>query len=188
MRSIRTHFAILLLLVPSQFLFSQGVVYLVLGSDTAIWDGMDVAQYECTYTLSLFTDPARNAARVMDPSFRLPLRDSYGTPVKLTWWMMAGNIFRHATNTNVPHPNTMTLHLMKKYRGASIRSWGDELTLRYHTFAWTDYNADGTYLWNQARTFEPRLTRIALSHLWENPSAFPTGIRNFENFSASPLH
>jgi hypothetical protein len=141
------------LLIPAGLPRAQGTISLVLGSDTAIWDGMDVASYHCTYTLSLFTDPSRNAARVMDPSFRLPLLDSYGGTVKLTWWMMAGNIFRYATNTDVPDPNTMTLHLMKQYQGASIARWGDELSLHYHTFIWSDYDGDGTYYWNQAASF-----------------------------------
>ena len=114
---------------------------------------MDVARYQCTYALTLFTDPLGNAARVMEPAFRSPLIDSYGTPVKLTWWMMAGNIFRHATNTNIPHPNTMTLHLMKKYQGAALAAWGDELSLHYHTFVWTDYDGDGKWYWNQAKAF-----------------------------------
>jgi hypothetical protein len=131
----------------------QGKVYLVLGSDTGIWEGMDVARFHCTYALGLFTDPARNAATVMDPAFRSGLTDSYGTPVKLTWWMMAGNIFRYATNTDIPHPNTMTLHLMKQYQGAAIRTWGDELTLHYHTFFWSDYDGDGKWYWNQAKQF-----------------------------------
>src|SRR3989304_4681309 len=152
MTSLRTCLA-LLFLFSSHNLFSQGVVYLVLGSDTAIWESMDVNRYSCTYQISLYTDPARNATRVMDPLFRQSLLDSYGTPVKLTWWMMAGNIFRHATNTNVPHPNTMTMYLMKKYHGSSIQTWGDELTLHYHTFVWTDYDGDGKYYWNQARSF-----------------------------------
>jgi len=168
------------LLLSSHVLLSQGKVYLVLGSDTAIWGGMDVAKYNCTYTLSLYTDPARNAARVMDPAFRLPLQDSYGTPVKLTWWMMAGNIFRFATNTNVPNPNTMTLHLMKKYQGASIDTWGDELTLHYHTFAWTDYNGDGLYYWNQALTFAETSDDfdVTLAEMLLEEDTFPVSFRS----------
>jgi hypothetical protein len=115
---------------------------------------MDVAHYQCTYALTLYTDPLGNAARVMEPAFRSPLVDSYGTPVKLTWWMMAGNILRHATNTNIPHPNTMALHLMKKYQGAAIAAWGDELSMHYHTFVWTDYDGDGKRYWNQAKAFQ----------------------------------
>jgi len=178
---MKTLFALVVpLLLSSHVLLSQGKVYLVLGSDTAIWEGMDVARYNCTYALSLYTDPARNAARVMDPAFRLPLQDSYGTPVKLTWWMMAGNIFRFATNTNVPNPNILTLHLMKKYQGASIATWGDELTLHYHTFAWTDYNADGLFYWNQALSFAETSDDfdVTLAEMLLEENTFPVSFRS----------
>ncbi len=143
----------LLGLFPAHSLSQSREVYLVLGSDTAIWDDMNTARYHCTYNLDLFTDPARNAYQVMDPAFRARFVDSYGQPMKLTWWMMAGNIFRYATNTNVPAPNTMTLYLMKKYHGENVARNGDELSLHYHTFTWTDYDGDGTYWWNQALAF-----------------------------------
>jgi hypothetical protein len=133
--------------------YSQGNVYIVLGSDTAIWEGMGLTQFRNTYRLGLYTDPDRNAYRVMDPAFREGISDSYGTTVKLTWWMMAGNIFRYATNTNVPLPNIMTLYLMKKYHMHAIEQFGDELSLHYHTFHWYDYSGDGRYWWNQSQTF-----------------------------------
>ena len=179
MKSIRTVLG-LLLLFPSHFLLSQRNVYLVLGSDTAIWDGMDVARYNCTYALTLYTDPTANPARVMDPAFRSPLRDSYGAPVKLTWWMMAGNIFRHATNTNIPNPNTMTLHLMKQYQGESVKAWGDELTLHYHTFVWTDYDGDGIYYWNQARSFLESSDDfdVTLAEMLLEEETFPASFRS----------
>ncbi len=141
------------LLLLSLPLCAAGKIYLVLGSDTALWDGMDVARHDPHYTLALYIDPALNAYAVMDPAFRTRLVDSYGTPMKLTWWMMAGNIFRYADNTNVPVANTMTLYLMKKYHGDRIAQYGDELSLHYHTFAWTDYNQDGKYFWNQSHSF-----------------------------------
>ncbi|GAB1348789.1 hypothetical protein MASR1M107_10020 [Ignavibacteriales bacterium] len=134
-------------------LIPQGKVYIVLGSDTAIWDGMSTSRYNCTYNIQLFTDANKNTTKVMEPSFRNRFTDSFGTPVKLTWWMMAGNIFRFATNNNVPVPNTMTLNLMKKYFGQSIARWGDELTLHYHTFGWNDYDNDGIFWWNQTEQF-----------------------------------
>jgi hypothetical protein len=149
----RILFPLVTLLFFAHGVLSQGKVFLVLGSDTAIWEGMDVTRYHCTYALSLYTDPFGNAARVMEPAFRSILVDSYGTPVKFTWWMMAGNIFRHATNSDVPDPNTMTLYLMKKYQGAALKAWGDELSMHYHTFVWTDYDGDGTSYWNQAKAF-----------------------------------
>lgn len=133
--------------------FAAGEVYLVLGSDTAIWEGMSTSTYHCTYNIDLYTNPSRNAYGVMNPAFRAQFVDSYGQPLKMTWWMMAGNIFRYATNTNVPVPNIMTLYLMKKYHGDNVQINGDELSLHYHTFAWTDYNGDGLYYWNQSQTF-----------------------------------
>ena len=144
-------FFLMLLVIIS--VFPQGKVYLVLGSDTAIWDAMDVAKYHCTYNLDLFTAPTSNTAVVMSESFRNPIVDSYGNKLKLTWWMMAGNIFRYAANNNIPVNNVMTLHLMKKYFGNNIELWGDELSLHYHTFSWTDYDNDGKYWWNQAQSF-----------------------------------
>ena len=131
----------------------QGKVYLVLGSDTAIWDGMNTAKYNCYYNLDLFTAASSNTSVVMSEAFRNQILDSYGNKLKMTWWMMAGNIFRHATNNNVPISNTMTLYLIKKYFGDKIELLNDELSLHYHTFWWTDYNADGIYWWNQSQTF-----------------------------------
>lgn len=132
---------------------SQGKVYLVLASDTAIWDAMDVSKYHCTYNLDMFTAVNSNTSVVMSESFRNQITDSYGGKLKMTWYMMAGNIFRHATNNNVPINNTMTLYLMKKYFGDKIELWSDELSLHYHTFFWSDYDGDGKYWWNQSQTF-----------------------------------
>ncbi|MDZ7305413.1 MAG: hypothetical protein ONB44_25110 [candidate division KSB1 bacterium] len=158
----------------------SGEVYLVLGSDTAIWDGMNVARYHCTYNLNLYTDPAGNAYQVMNPAFRARFVDSYGQPLKMTWWMMAGNIFRHATNKNVPLPNIMTLHLMKKYHGKNIEQNGDELSLHYHTFAWTDYDGDGTYWWNQALSFLECLDdfNYTLAQFLLEENSFPVSFRS----------
>ncbi len=136
-----------------EFIFSQGKVYLVLASDTAIWDAMDVSKYHCTYNLDLFTATTSNTSVVMSESFRNQIVDSYGGKLKMTWYMMAGNIFRHATNNNVPINNTMTLYLMKKYFGDKVEIWNDELSLHYHTFFWSDYDGDGKYWWNQSEGF-----------------------------------
>jgi hypothetical protein len=134
-------------------LYSQGKVYLVLGSDTAIWDGMDVSKYHCYYNLDLFTSASSNTSVVMSESFRDQLVDSYGNKLKMTWWMIGGNMFRYATNNNVPIGNTMALYLMKKYYGDKIDKWDDELSLHYHTFYWSDYDGDGKFWWNQAKSF-----------------------------------
>jgi hypothetical protein len=146
-------FTILLSIILVNHIIPQAKVYLVLGSDTAIWDGMNTAKYNCYYNLDLFTAASSNTSVVMSDAFRNQIMDSYGNKLKLTWWMMAGNIFRYATNNNIPISNTMTLYLMKKYFGDKIETWNDELSLHYHTFWWTDYDADGIYWWNQAQTF-----------------------------------
>ncbi len=149
--SVKVILLMVILFIESAF--SQGKVYLVLASDTAIWDAMDVSKYHCTYNLDLFTAVNSNTSVVMSESFRNQITDSYGGKLKMTWYMMAGNIFRHATNNNVPINNTMTLYLMKKYFGDKIALWGDELSLHYHTFFWSDYDGDGKYWWNQSETF-----------------------------------
>lgn len=146
-------FTFSLLLFASVTLLPQAEVLLVLGSDTAIWEGMGTATHDNYYNTDLYVNPARNTYPVMDPAFRQQFTDSYGTPVKMTWWMMAGNIFRYATNKNMPVPNIMTLYLMKKYHMDNVIANGDELTLHYHTFGWTDYNNDGAWYWNQTHTF-----------------------------------
>ena len=160
--------------------FSAGKVYLVIGSDTAIWDGMNTRRYNCTYDQSLFTDPSRNAYTVMDPTFRADLVDSYGQPMKMTWWMMAGNIFRYATNTNIPVPNIMTLYLMKKYHGENVIRNGDELSLHYHTFYWSDYDQDGIYYWNQSKTFMESLDdfNVTLAQFLLEEQVFPVSFRS----------
>ncbi len=140
----------LLTVVPLQ---AQGDVYLVYGSDTSIWDGLDVSRYICHYQPETYSSPTSNAALVIDPAFRAELLDSDNRPLTITWWMHGGNVFRYADNCDVPLANTIALHLMKLYHGDRIQQVGDELTLHYHTWTWNDENGDGRYYWNQARSF-----------------------------------
>ncbi|RKY60452.1 MAG: hypothetical protein DRP96_05720 [Candidatus Neomarinimicrobiota bacterium] len=131
-----------------------GKVYLVVGSDTAIWDGLSLSQYDNRYFRGdLYCDPNGNAYTVMDTSFRNRFRDSYGTPMKMTWWMMAGNVFTLSKNCNIPIRTNITLYLMKKYHQNIIDQYDDQLTLHYHNYYWSDYNGDGQYYWNQGLDF-----------------------------------
>ncbi|RMF06730.1 MAG: hypothetical protein D6762_08910, partial [Candidatus Neomarinimicrobiota bacterium] len=157
-----------------------GKVYLVLGSDTAIWEGMNVGQYTNHFATDLYLDPNRNAARVMDPLFRNSLVDSYGQPLKLTWWMMGGNIFRRADNRDVPCPNTMTLYLMHHEYSTPITEYGDELSLHYHTFVWSDTDGDGVYWWNQAGRFRDSAADwlITLGNYLLEEEVFPVSFRS----------
>jgi hypothetical protein len=94
--------------------------------------------------------------------------------------MMAGNIFRYATNRNVPVPNIMTLYLMKRFHLESIEEFGDELSLHYHTFDWFDYSGDGRYWWNQTETFM-QLTEdwdVTLAQFLLEENIFPVSFRS----------
>jgi hypothetical protein len=143
--------------IPLSSVFAgPGTAYLVVGSDTAIWNAgttVDVYSRHPHYKQDSFTMTNSPSFRVMDPLWRDQFRDFYGNPIKFTWWIMGGNIFREADNLNVPIANTMVLYLMKKYHGDAIRQFGDEVSAHYHTFLWSDYNGDGKFYWNQSRTF-----------------------------------
>jgi hypothetical protein len=139
---------------------APGTVFFVVGSDTAIWNypvgsatTVDAYTRHPYYKQDIFTAPTSVAYQVMDQGFRDQFKDSFGQSLKITWWMMGGNIYRDATNLNVPLPNTMTLYLMKKYHGDRIQQLGDEVSLHYHTFIWSDYNGGTNSYWNQSPTF-----------------------------------
>lgn len=164
----------------SDFIFPQGNVYLVIGSDTAIWDVMDVAKYNCTYSNSVIPDKTKNFFEVMQSSYRNKFSDSFGNKLKLTWWLMCGNIFRYATNKNVPYANLIVPYQSKKYYGDAFQLFGDELTLHYHTFAWTDYDKDGKYYWNQAKDFSECKDDFyyTLAQLLIEDNIFPVSFRS----------
>lgn len=172
--------SILLVLILPFLTTAQGKVYFVIGSDTGIWEGLNIDRYHITLSLGLYDDPARNMAHVMDPAFRSGLRDPFGTPMKLTWWTMGGNVFRHSTNSNVPYPSAMVFSLINQYHGERLRQWGDELTLHYHTWVWTDDNGDGTYYWNQARRFEQTAADFdaTLADMLLDQNLFPVSFRS----------
>ena len=151
---VATALALLVSLPPG--LAAPGSVYVVLGSDTAVWNvynGIDASKYHNHFSPALYTQPQNNACQVMDPAFRQQFADSYGHPLKMTWWMLVGSAYGQADNTDVPIANLLPLYLMRKYHGDALQEFGDELTLHYHTFYWSDYNGDGVYWWNEAQNF-----------------------------------
>ena len=164
-----------------------GKVYLVVGSDTAIWNAgttVDVYTRHPHYSQDSFTVPGSPSFQVMDPTWRGQYRDSTGQPIKFTWWMMGGNIYRDADNLNVPLNNTMTIYLMQKYHGDAIRQFGDEVSLHYHTYFWSDYNGDGKYYWNQSRTFNERRAdfEVTLAQYLLEQGVFPVSFRSGWHF------
>ncbi len=174
--------AALLLLLPG-LLQAQGTVYLVIGSDTAVWNvagGVDVTQYRGHFLPDVYTAPNGNGYQVMDPTFRNRFVDSYGQRLKLTWWMMVGSVYLQCDSTDLPIPNLMPLYLMKKYHGEAMTEYGDEVSLHYHTFFWSDYNGDGKYYWNQSRTFHEARQDFdfALAQSLVEENVFPVSFRS----------
>src|SRR5437588_1031133 len=79
---------------------AAGQVYLVLGCDTSLWNypsnspgTVDAYQFGSYYKPDLMTSTNAAGSKVMDAAFRNRFIDSYGQPVKFTWWMMIGSIY-----------------------------------------------------------------------------------------------
>lgn len=89
----------------------------------------------------------------MDTAFRYSLKDSYGRPMKMTWWMMAGNVFDMSVNCNIPVRRNVSLYLMKKYHQETVDHFDDQLSLHYHTYYWSDPDGDGIYQYEMAPDF-----------------------------------
>jgi len=184
LKKIVTLLLVCLLLIPV-LAAEKGKVYLVLGSDTSIWEGLSTSIYDGRYfRCGLYTDPDRYAYGIMDSTLRDTLLDSYGTPVKMTWWMMAGNVFHLSNNCNIPIRNNITLYLMKKYHQEAIDRYDDQLTLHYHNYYWSDYNGDGIYYYNQGLEFihnQPDYEECLCKFLIED-DVFPISFRSGWHF------
>ena len=172
-----------LCLLAGRSAWAAGQVYLSIGSDTAVWNapgGLDVGKYREHFSPDVYTRPDQNAYRVIDPAFRAQLTDSYGLPMKLTWWILVGSAYGQSDNANVPVPNLMPLYLMQHYHGEVLRQLGDEVSLHYHTFYWSDYNSDGIYYWNEARTFHECRADwdLALAQSLVEEEVFPVSFRS----------
>lgn len=170
---------------------APGTVFFVIGSDTAIWNypsnapaTVDAYSRHPYYDQSFFTDPSGVSYHVMEQPFRDQFKDSFGQSLKITWWMMGGNIYRDAANINVPLANTMDLHLMLKYHGNRIQQLGDEVSLHYHTFIWSDYDNGGVSYWNQSPTFNDCRADfdVTLAQYLLEEGVFPVSFRSGWHF------
>jgi hypothetical protein len=130
---------------------APGKVYIIEGSDSAIWTGLNsTPQYNNFDTTDpMYCSSTGTMAQVMATIYRNSNRDSYGNPIKFTWWMLGGGEYSYGLNCGP----WITLELVTAYQYSAITTWGDELAYHYHTWAWSDYNGDSVYYWNQAITF-----------------------------------
>jgi hypothetical protein len=156
---------------------------MVIGSDTAVWNapgGIAVANYRNRFDPALFTSPETNAFKTIDPGFRGQFLDSFGQRLKMSWWLLVGSVYGQSENIDVPVPNLMPLYLMQKYHGETLRQLGDEVTLHYHTFLWSDYNGDGIFYWNEAETFHECRADwdLALAQSLIEEEVFPVSFRS----------
>jgi hypothetical protein len=180
-------FPCLFLLSFSSAIAAPGTVFMVIGSDTAVWNapgGVSVGKYRMHFDPAIFTSPETNAFKAINPAFRARFLDSFGQPLKLTWWLLVGSVYGRSDNTDVPVPNLMPLYLMRKYHGAALTELGDEVTLHYHTFLWSDYNGDGISFWNEARTFHECRDDwdLALAQSLIEEEVFPVSFRSGWHF------
>ncbi len=180
----KINFLVLVILFMINASAQKGKVYLVPGSDTSI-NPYFLNQYDnMLWAAKLYADPSMYGHTVMDSSFRNKYRDSYGSPLKMTWWMMGGNVFTLSRNCNVPVRTNYTLYLMKKYFFKEIEQFSDHFSLHYHNYIWSDPNGDGVYHWNQGMDFllsKDDYEQTLCKYLIEN-DVFPVSFRSGWHF------
>ena len=146
--TLRTILILLILFSVIIAASDKGIVYLIPGSDTSTNPYSLTQSSNMLWPSKLYTNPNMNGYIVLDSSFRNQYRDSYGIPLKMTWWMMGGNVFDLSRNCNIPIRNNFTIYLMQKYHLNSIQQLDDQLSLHYH-----NYIRDGHWLYVTGRFF-----------------------------------
>ncbi|MBN1902522.1 hypothetical protein JW926_14440, partial [Candidatus Sumerlaeota bacterium] len=145
---IKKHFFIFVIF--SSFSYAN-TVYIILGSDTSIWNNTKGVSVENAYANEfdpdVFTNPRGVFRDVMDESFRKAHTDSAEQPFKVTWFMLGGAYFTTGVNTNA----VSSTFLINKYWGKDLERWGDEIGYHYHHYKWDGFH------WVQADTFTERI-------------------------------
>ncbi len=166
---------------------TPGKVYIVPGSDTSVWGGLNTNNLYNSFNNNdpVYCNQTGAMSHAMDSSYRLGYLDSLGHPVKFTWWVQGGSLYNNSLN----HTGSwLTLDLMRENHYAAITSWGDEISYHYHTWAWFDLDEDGIFHWNQATTFEQ--TRedfdITLGKMILDERIYPASFRSGWNTMDTP--
>lgn len=131
------------------------------------------------------SDYTSTIGQIMDPSFRLATLDSYGNPLKMSWFMEMDNFINSGFTQGGEPLDYLSLYdrLLETW-AAEIDTYGDEIAYHHHFMTWTgttwekrghEHASDGLYDWhNQA------LDRMLLDAGFY-PSLFRAGWLNNHN-------
>jgi len=155
-----------------------GNVYVVLSSDTSIWQTVGGLNYTPVYRFDVFSDPNAVLGHVFDEDFRRAHTDSAGKPVCVSWFMLGGAYFHTGINSNA----ITTTHLMRRFWEPGIQRWGDEVAYHFHHYAWT-----GTE-WVMADTFAERAWDFewTFSQMLAEEGIYPVSFRSGWNYMDTP--
>ncbi len=161
-------------------LLPPGKIYFLFSSDTDTWEGLNVNTRYVYLQFGLFSDPSRNAAKVINTTYREPMRDSYGHTLVVTWYMMDGSMTAPNINPQTVHPWISNLEAMTKFRGDSIQQVGDEIAFHYHDWIWSDPDSNGVFYWNQSRRLDEYRNDFieTIGHIIIEGGRMPTAFRS----------
>lgn len=159
-----------------------GNVYVVLSSDTSVWDNTSGADVAFTYNNEIdwevFESTTGAVSQVFDSGFRNAHTDSLGHPFKLTWFMHGGGWFTRGKNST---PISALYHIRKNW-GSRMDTYGDGLEYHFHHYVWT---ASG---WAQAPTFAETIWEYewAMSQMMLDERLFAVAFRSGWNYMDNP--
>lgn len=167
-------------ITTSAELLPPGKIYFLFSSDTDTWEGLNVNQHYVYLHFGLFSDPSRNAAKVINTAYRAPMRDSFGHTLVVTWYMMDGSMTAPNTNPETIHPWISNLEAMMKFRGDSIQQVGDEIAFHYHDWIWSDPDSNGVFYWNQSTNLDEYRDDFieTIGHIITQGGRMPTAFRS----------
>lgn len=127
---------------------SDPTVYVMVGVDT---EPLKLGNTEFSEDLD-FSNFAKGGftGAAMDSSFRYRFADSYGDPLKLTWFVMTSEQICNSKNSEC---DAVYDALSNGYR-REIEIYGDEIQLHYHNVEWSDRDGNHVFYWNQRQYFE----------------------------------
>lgn len=163
----------------------KGTVYIIVGTDCSFnpYGGLNYYGGRL-WQAQLYSEPDHSITSIMDTTYRGRYKDSFGTPIKLTWYIMGGNIFDLSVNCNVPIRSNNALYLMQKYHQDKVALFDDQLSFHYHNYRWFDSDGDGTPYWNMGTDFNLSVDDYELTlckYLIEN-DVFPISFRSGWHF------